>query len=86
MEIWNGCIMVLKPSPYLTIQIMVWAEEFIWGYHYDWENPFQWSNIRLNLTRDSKYSPSLPWVSNTTKEGKLEAGLWTYIDDIRRIT
>ena len=28
-ELWNRCILGLKPSSYLTAQIMVWAEKFI---------------------------------------------------------
>ena len=64
-------MMVLKTSPYLTTHIKELAEEFIWGDSCDCNNPFQWSNIRLNFPGDYKYSPSLPWVQNITKEGNL---------------
>ena len=76
------CIMGIKPSPCFTTQSMGWEEDFIRGYSCPCDNLFQWSNIRLNFPVDSKYSPSLSWVSNITKEGNLVADLWTYIDDI----
>ena len=67
----NRCMMGVKPSPYLTTQSMGWAYEFIWGEFCDCDNYFQWLNIRLNFPGDSKYLPSLTWVSNITKEGNL---------------
>ena len=78
-------MMGLKYSPYLTTQRMGCAEEFIWGDYRHYDKPFQCRNIRLNIPEDSKYSPSLPWVSNITKEGNLSADFWTYIDNIRSI-
>ena len=66
-KIWNIFMMVLKPSPYLTPQSMEWAEYFISGDSRDCDNPFQWSKLCPNLTVDSKYSTSLPWVSKITK-------------------
>ena len=77
--------MVIKTSPYLTTQSMGWARDFIQGFYRDSDNPFQCSNICLNFPGDSKYPPSLTWVSNLTKEGKLEVEFWNYIYDIIRI-
>ena len=64
---------------------MGWEEEFIQGDSRDCNNTFQWLNIFLNLPGDSEYSPSLTWVSNITKEGKLTSGFCNYINDIRSI-
>ena len=47
---------------------------------------FKWQNARLNFQEYPRYSPSLPWVSNITKEGKFAADFWNYIDNIRRIS
>ena len=46
---------------------------------------FQRLNICINLLRDPKYSPSLPWVSKLTKQVKLAADLCTCVDTIRSI-
>ena len=78
-------MMGLKPSSYFTTHSMVLVEEFIQVCYYDCDNPLHCLNIRLNFLGYSKYSPSLPWVSNLTKVGNLAADFLAYIDDIRSI-
>ena len=51
----------------------------------DRDNPFQWQKIHLKFLGDPRFSPSLPWVSNITKNRKFSSELYTYIDKIRKI-
>ena len=74
-ERWDRCMMGIKPSQYLTTHSTVCTEQFICGD----------SCTHINLSDDSKYPPSLPYVSNITKAENLDAYFWTYTYDIRSI-
>jgi hypothetical protein len=46
-------------------------------------NIFEWVRVRLNLPGNEDYDPNLPWVSKIRTDGRIAAGLFTFVDDLR---
>lgn len=82
-ERWTRCLMGAKSSPYLTIQAMIWAEDYIRGDRKAPSNPFRWDFVELNLPGSSKYDPTRPWVSKRRSDGTLASDFFSYVDDLR---
>ncbi len=78
--------MGLKWSPYQAVKGMHFAEEVIRGDRQDTTKVFWWDYVRMNLTGQADYDPSLPWVSNVKdlKDGEtvIAADLFTFVDDL----
>jgi hypothetical protein len=83
-EHWCRCAMGFKPSPYQSIQGILFAEEIIRGDPLDSTIIFRWDIIRLNLPGSNNYTPSLPWVSKIRlSDASLACDLIIYVDDVR---
>ena len=80
---WCRCAMGLKSSPYQAICAVLFAEEFVKGYHNDITNPFHYNHVRLNLPGADDYSPALSWYSTINSVGELAATLAIFVDDER---
>ncbi len=80
-EHWARCAMGFKPSPYQSIQGILFAEEQIRGNPLDPNHIFRWDVIQLNLPGSKDCNPSLPWVCKMHLSDNLIA--CDYVDDIR---
>jgi hypothetical protein len=83
-EHWSHCAMGFKPSPYQSIQGILFAKEKIRGDPRDCKNIFHWDVIQLNLPGSKGYTPSHPWVCKLrVSNGLLACHLIIYVDDVR---
>ncbi len=84
-ERWTRCGMGFKSSPYIALQGVLWAEEYLLGNLQDSTNPFRFEEVRLNLPGSELYLPHLPWVMKVRDTGDIASKLLTYVDDLRTI-
>jgi hypothetical protein len=83
-ERWDRCTMGFKRSPYIAIQGILMAEEFIRGDPQDPNNVFRWEEVELNLPGSSNYVPSKPWMSKLKlPERTIACDMFIYVDDVR---
>jgi len=90
-ERWEWLLMGFWPSPYMTIQQLLWGEEIVWGDRSEPRNIFRWDRIQLNLPGSPDFDPILPWVSKVftdcLEDGKLieqiACDFATFVDDMR---
>lgn len=76
--------MGFKPSPYYSIQGILFAEELIRGEPSDKNNVFQWDEIVLSLPGRQEYDLSKPWVYKIRSSDKrIAADFIIYVDDVR---
>ena len=61
-ECWNKMAMGMRPSPWVTIRLLMWMMEIVVGDPKDVRNPFRWDKVVLNLPGDPNYDSSLPRV------------------------
>jgi len=84
---WERCGMGFVPSPYNSIQGVLFAEEVMKGDPSNPNNIFSWDTIILNLPGDPQYTPSKPWVykerQKDTNSAVIANDLVTYVDDVR---
>ena len=59
---WNRMAMGMKPSPFMTIRLLMWMMEMVIGDRQEKTNPFRWDYVVLNLPGTIKYDPSMPRV------------------------
>ena len=48
-------------------------------------NIFGWKKVSFNLSGSHRYNPSIPWVYKMTRDNKITAEFYFYIDDGRPI-
>ena len=58
-ECWHRMAMGMRPSPWVTIRLLMWMMEVVVGYRAEKTNPFRWDCIRLNLPGDDNYNPTM---------------------------
>ena len=61
-ECWNRMAMGMRPSPFVTIRLLMWMMEIVVGDRKEPSNPFRWDYIVLNLPGSKKYDPTKPRV------------------------
>ena len=61
-ESWHRMAMGMRPSPWVTIRLLMWMMEVVVGDRREKTNPFRWDCIKLNLPGDEKYDPTMPRV------------------------
>ena len=59
---WNRMAMGMKPSPFMTIRLLMWMMEIVIGDRKEKTNPFRWDHVVLNLPGTANYDPSMPRV------------------------
>jgi hypothetical protein len=59
------------------------AKEAIVGYPRDTMNVYQWKEVRLNLPNSEEYYPTLSCVAKMWEDGRVDAYLFSYMDDLR---
>ena len=59
---WHRMAMGMRPSPWVTIRLLMWMMEVVVGDRKAVSNPFRWDSVKLNLPGSSSYDPSLPRV------------------------
>ena len=59
---WHRMAMGMRPSPWVTIRLLMWMMEVVVGDRRDVNNPFRWDRIVLNLPGSPEYDPTLPRV------------------------
>jgi hypothetical protein len=83
-EHWVRCGMGFKPSPYVTGQAMLMAEELIRGDPLDCDNIFHFDTVELNLPGLASYDPSKPWVYKLhSVDNHIAPDFFVYVDDVR---
>jgi hypothetical protein len=66
--------MGFRPSPYYTVRLYYWAEEFVRGNPKQISNPLRWNEVILNLPGNPAYDPTLPRVMKWDKVVNNTAG------------
>ena len=61
-ECWNRMAMGMRPSPWVTIRLLMWMMEIVVGNPKDVRNPFGWDQVVLNLPGNVNYDSSRPRV------------------------
>ena len=61
-ECWHRMAMGMRPSPWVTIRLLMWMMEVVVGDRKETSNPFRWDCIRLNLPGDENYDSTMPRV------------------------
>ena len=61
-ECWHRLAMGMRPSPWVTIRLLMWMMEVVVGDRREASNPFRWDCIKMNLQGDSNYDPTMPRV------------------------
>ena len=59
---WHRMAMGMRPSPWVTIRLLMWMMEVVVGDRKAVTNPFRWDSVKLNLPGSSCYDPTLPRV------------------------
>jgi hypothetical protein len=81
---WTRCGMGFKPSPYITSQGMLHAEELIRGDPLNHNNLFRYVCVVLNLPGQKDYNPSKPWdFKFWLQDNNIANDFFVYVDDIR---
>ena len=81
LELWAKNFMGLTDSLYRYLQLLIDVKFIDYGERKDPLKPFQWSQAKLNLTRDEYYTPKLPWVMKVSSGGHLASEVFIYVDD-----
>lgn len=82
-EKWTRCLMGAKPSPYQSIKVMLWAEDFARDIRKSGSDPFRLAYVKLNLPGSRDYDPTLPWIAKMKADGSLATEFFIYVDDVR---
>ena len=61
-ECWNRMAMEMRPSPWVTIRLLMWMMEIVIGDPRSVTNPFRWDRVVLNLPGNPNYDTSMPRV------------------------
>jgi hypothetical protein len=75
-------MMGLKPLPYQTPQVMLFAKDIIGVDPADANNVFHWDSVHLNLPSSMDYKPSLSWVFKLREDGTPAVDFFFYVNDI----
>ena len=80
---WTRLTMGSKPSPYFSVQTILWGLELIIGDIADVSNPYHYCKVVLNLPGSKDYDPTLPWLMKVRYDGKIACEILIYVDDGR---
>ena len=83
---WNRMAMGMKPSPFMTIRLLMWMMEIVVGDRSERQNPFRWDYVVLNLPGTVTYDPSKPRVYKwNTQSQTIACDCKFFCDDFRVI-
>ena len=54
-ECWHRMDMGMRPSPWVTIRLLMWMMEIVVGDRIEATNPFRWDAVKLNLPNSPLY-------------------------------
>ena len=83
---WNRMAMGMKPSPFMTIRLLMWMMEIVIGDRSERQNPFRWDHVVLNLPGTVTYDPTKPRVYKwNTLSKSIACDCKFFCDDFRVI-